>query len=57
MAQIFHRSTNTIARVSIFGALFAIAGLLWLIAQVHRSAWNTDAYVAPQTLLAPPGRR
>jgi hypothetical protein len=46
MAQIFHRSTNTIARVSIFGGLFVLAGLLWLIAQVHRSAWNTDAYVA-----------
>jgi hypothetical protein len=46
MAQIFHRSTNTIARVSIFGALFAVAGLLWLMAQVHRSPWNTDAHVA-----------
>jgi hypothetical protein len=46
MAQIFHRSINTISRVSIFGALFAIAGLLWLMAQVHRSPWNTDAQVA-----------
>jgi hypothetical protein len=46
MAQIFHRSTNTISRVSIFGALFVVAGLLFLIAQIHRSPWATDAYVA-----------
>jgi hypothetical protein len=46
MAQIFHPSTNTIARVSIFGAVFIVAGLLWLIAQVHRSPWMTDAHVA-----------
>jgi hypothetical protein len=46
MAQIFHRSTNTIARVSIFGAVFVIAGLLWLTAQIHRSPWVTEAYVA-----------
>ena len=48
MAQIFHRSTNTISRVSIFGAVFAIAGLLWLIAQVHRSPWSTEAHVAKE---------
>jgi hypothetical protein len=46
MAQIFHRSVNTISRVSIFGGVFAIAGLLWLVAQIHRSPWNTDAHVA-----------
>ena len=46
MAQIFHRSTNTIARVSIFGAVFIVAGLLWLFAQIHRSPWITDAQVA-----------
>ena len=46
MAQIFHRSTNTIARVSIFGAVFVLGGLLWLTAEVHRSSWNTDALVA-----------
>ena len=48
MAQIFHRSTNTISRVSIFSAVFVIAGLLWLIAQVHRSPWSTDAHVAKE---------
>ncbi len=46
MAQIFHRSTNTISRVSIFGAVFVAAGLLWLAAQIHRSPWVTDAWVA-----------
>ncbi|MGO9274806.1 MAG: cytochrome c3 family protein [Terriglobia bacterium] len=36
MAQIFHRSTNTISKVSIFGAVFIIAGLAaagWMINQ------------------------
>ena len=46
MSQTFHRSTNTISRVSIFGALFVIAGLLFLAAEIHRSPWNTDARVA-----------
>ena len=46
MSQIFHRSTNTIARLSIFGALFVIAGLLVLIAEINRSPWVTDAQVA-----------
>jgi len=46
MSQIFHRSTNTISRVSIFGALFIVAGLLWITAQLQRSAWNTDVRVA-----------
>ena len=41
MSQIFHRSTNTIARVSIFGAVFFVAGLLWLFAEVNRSPWMT----------------
>jgi hypothetical protein len=46
MSQIFHRSANTIARVSIFGAVFFIAGLLGLFAQVNRSPWVTDVHVA-----------
>ena len=46
MPQIFHRSTNTISRVTIFGAVFLAAGLLWLAAQVHRSSWNTGQNVA-----------
>jgi cytochrome c7-like protein len=46
MSQIFHRSANTIARVSIFGAVFFIAGLLGLFAEVNRSPWVTQARVA-----------
>jgi hypothetical protein len=48
MAQIFHPSTNTISRVSIFGAVFIVAGLLWIAAQVHRSPWSTEAHVAKE---------
>jgi hypothetical protein len=46
MSQIFHRSANTIARVSIFGAVFFIGGLLWLFMAVNRSPWITEAHVA-----------
>jgi hypothetical protein len=46
MPQIFHRSTNTISRVSIFGAVLIVAGLLGLIAEIQRSPWVTDAHVA-----------
>jgi hypothetical protein len=46
MSQIFHPSTNTIARVSLFGALFALAGGLWLLAEINRSPYVTQANVA-----------
>ena len=46
MSQIFHRSTNTISKVTIFGGLFAAGGLLWLLAAVNRSPWMTQAQVA-----------
>src|SRR5262249_52855161 len=45
MAQIFHPSTNTISRVSLFSALFLIAFLLWLLAEVERSSYVTEANV------------
>ena len=45
MPQIFHRSTNTIARVSIFGAVFFVLALLFLVAAVRRSPWVTEASV------------
>jgi hypothetical protein len=48
MAQIFHRSTNTIARASIFGAVF-LAGLLGYLAyEVNQSAYYTEINVARQ---------
>ena len=46
MSQIFHRSANTIARVSIFGAVFFLAGLFYLFDAVNRSPWVTGAHVA-----------
>ena len=46
MAQIFHPSTNTLSRLSIFGAVFFIAALLWLIVAINRSSYVTQAGVA-----------
>lgn len=37
MSQIFHPSTNTLARVSIFGAVFVVAFVGWLAAALDRS--------------------
>ena len=48
MPQIFHRSTNTLSRVSIFGALFFVAAFLWGLAAVNRSAYVTQVDVAIQ---------
>jgi hypothetical protein len=46
MPQVFHQSTNTIARVSIFGAIFLIGGLLWVLSEINRSTYVTQAFVA-----------
>ena len=43
--QVFHPSTNTIARVSIYGAVFFIAGLLWLLNVFNRSSYMTEVGV------------
>jgi len=48
MAQIFHPSTNTISRVSILGAVFIFAGLLWLMAALNRSSYATEEGVVRQ---------
>ena len=48
MPQIFHRSTNTLSRLSIFGAVFVIAGGLWGLVEVNRSAYVTQVGVARQ---------
>jgi hypothetical protein len=45
MAQIFHPSTNTLSRLSIFGAIFVLALLLWLLAAIERSPYITQADV------------
>src|SRR6201993_3844581 len=45
MAQIFQRSTNTLSRVSIFGAVFIIAALTTVISILIRSPYFTEARV------------
>jgi hypothetical protein len=46
MSQVFHRSTNTISKVSIFGAVFVVAGLGWLFDTLSRSSYVTQARTA-----------
>lgn len=46
MPQIFHRSTNELSKATIFGALFALAGLGWLTLTIARSPYMTQAKVA-----------
>lgn len=48
MPQIFHRSTNFLARFSIFGAIFILGAALWVAAEINRSSWITGAYVERQ---------
>jgi hypothetical protein len=45
MPQIFHPSMNSIARVSIFGAVFFASGLVALMLLVVRSSYVTEAGV------------
>ena len=48
MAQIFHRSTNTISRVSIYGAAFIVAALGYLAWAVTQSPYFTDVNIPRQ---------
>jgi cytochrome c7-like protein len=43
MSQIFHHSTNTFARITIFGAVFLLAFLAWAFSEVDRGAYETRA--------------
>jgi hypothetical protein len=45
MSQIFHPSTNMIARLTIFGAVFGAGASLWVFDQINRSAYITQADV------------
>lgn len=45
MSQIFHPSTNTISKVSIFGAVFWLGGLAWVLSELNRSSYATDVNV------------
>jgi len=42
MAQIFHPSTNPVSRVTIFGALIALASLAWIGGAIERSSYVTE---------------
>jgi Cytochrome c7 and related cytochrome c len=44
--QIFHRSTNSISRATIYGAIFVVAALFWAAAEIQRSPYVTYAGVA-----------
>ena len=46
MSQIFHHSTNTLSKVSIFGGVFVVAATLWVILEVNRSPYVTRAHEA-----------
>jgi hypothetical protein len=46
MPQIFHRSFNTISRLTIFGAVFILAALGWALHVLARSPYVTQTRVA-----------
>jgi hypothetical protein len=46
MGQIFHRSTNTIARATIIGTFLLVGFGFWVIAQVQRSPYTNYVGVA-----------
>lgn len=48
MAQIFHPSTNTIAKFTIYAAVFILAALAWTCSSLDRSS-----YVTGQTVVRP----
>ena len=43
--QIFPRSTNAISRASLFGPVFVVAALFWVMAALQRSPYITYAGV------------
>src|SRR5690348_168391 len=48
MSQIFHHSTNTLSRLSIFGGIFIVAFLVWAWAELNASTYATRAKVPIQ---------
>jgi hypothetical protein len=46
MPQIFHPSTNTLSKVSIFGSFFFLAFLIWVCVVYTRSSYGTDEGIA-----------
>ena len=48
MPQIFHHSTNALAKLTIYGAVFILVAALWVAAELNRSSWNTGQWVERQ---------
>jgi len=48
MPQIFHRSFNTISKVTMFGAVFILAALGWVVWVLARSSYVTNAGVTSE---------
>jgi hypothetical protein len=48
MPQVFHRAFNTISKVTIFGAVFILAFLGWVVWVLARSSYATNADIAMQ---------
>jgi Cytochrome c7 and related cytochrome c len=48
MPQIFHHSTNALAKTTIFGAVFVLLAALWITVEISRSSWNTGQWVEIQ---------
>jgi hypothetical protein len=46
MSQIFHRSTNTFSRLTIFGSVFILGLFVWAFMQLDRSSYQTRATMA-----------
>jgi hypothetical protein len=46
MAQIFPKSANAIARMSVYGAIFVLVFVGWAFDALNRSAYNTRAFMA-----------
>ena len=46
MGQIFHRSTNTISRISIAAAFFLVGALFWFFAEMQRSPYYSQRDIA-----------
>jgi hypothetical protein len=51
MPQIFHPSMNTISRATIFGAVFILAFIIWLMSAIVRSPYATSARVIKEQLV------
>ena len=50
MAQIFHRSTNTLSRLTIYGAIFVVSALAWAGSELQRSPyWTAQGEARVQT--------